>query len=132
MNIDLIAKVAGVLGLLISVCTFILTRIERRKRLEIELFMSSTFEFEDSEDSGAEDECVIKVRFTNIAPQPLILKPNTLVIECNGNTFRLDREECLGMEYFDELMPPTSCREIGIYAYFGDSEQRFRSYPITC
>lgn len=35
MNIDMIAKVSGVLGLLISVSKFVLTRIERRKRLEI-------------------------------------------------------------------------------------------------
>ncbi|TCI04782.1 hypothetical protein EZV61_02080 [Corallincola luteus] len=113
MNIDVIAKTAGVLGFLISVCTFIVTRFERRKRIEIELFQSCVLDF--TEEDNVRDEGLIKVRFTNIGPQPVILKPNTLVIECNNNVYKLDREDFWGMDDFEELMPPTSSREIGIY-----------------
>jgi hypothetical protein len=113
MNIDVIVKIAGVLGFLICVSTFILTRIERRKRIEIELFNSCVLDFTDDEDT--KDDGLIKVRFTNLGPQPVILKPKTLAIECNGNAYQLDGEDYWGMEGFDELMPPTSSREIGIY-----------------
>ena len=113
MNIDVIAKIVGVLGFIISVSTFVITRIERRKRIEIELFQSCVSDFTDDDD--AKDEALIRVRFTNIGPQPVILKPQSLVVECCGSAYKLEREDYWGMEGFDELMPPTSSREIGIY-----------------
>ncbi|MED5523774.1 MAG: hypothetical protein VX447_03350 [Pseudomonadota bacterium] len=113
MNIEVIAKIAGVLGFFISVSTFVLTRLERRKKIEIELFESSSLDFPDEED--AKGELLIKVRFTNIGPQPVILKPRTLIIECSGKTYKLDREDYWGMDEFDELMPPTSSQEIGVH-----------------
>ena len=113
MNIDVFAKIVGVLGFLISVSTFVLTRIERKKRVEIELFQSCVLDFADDED--VKDEGLIKVRFTNIGQKAIIVKPNTLVIESQNRTYKLNREDYLGMEDFQELMPPMSSREIGIY-----------------
>jgi len=113
MNIEVIAKIAGVLGFFISVSTFVLTRLERRKKIEIELFESSSFDF--TVDDDVNDESLVKVMFTNIGPQSVILKPKTLIIEHNGKAYKLDREDYWGMEEFDELMPPTSSREIGVH-----------------
>lgn len=116
MNLDLVVKIVGVLGFLISVTTFILTRIERRKNVQIEIFETSIHDFpellKDTEWLGGES--MFKVRFTNIGPQPVILKPETFRIEHNGNCFALAREDYLGKEEIRELMPPTTYQEIGI------------------
>lgn len=113
MNIEVIAKIAGVLGFFISVTTFILTRYERRKIIEIELYESSEHDFSDDENlSGAS---LIGVRFTNLGQRSVILKPESLKISCGKRTFNLAREDYWGKEDFVELMPPNSTREIGIY-----------------
>jgi len=116
MNINAIAKIAGVLGFLISVATFILTRIERKKRIEIEVFDSSEFDFPHliSDPESLDGESLVKVRFTNLGSQPVILKPESFLIESEGKQFALAYEDYWGKEEFEELLPPTSSREIGI------------------
>jgi len=113
MSIDVVAKVAGVLGFVISVATFVLTRVERRKRIEIELFSASVLDF--SQDEDLQDDSLIRVRFTNIGLLPVILKPRTLSIKNRTKVYTLDRDDYWGMEDFEELMPPTSSRDIGVY-----------------
>lgn len=118
MSIDLIVKIAGVLGFLISVATFVLTRIERRKNIQIEIFEATAYDFRDLvKDSESFDDSggLFKVRFTNIGAQPVILKPDTFQISHMDKIFEVCREDYLGKENFQELMPPTSMREIGVF-----------------
>ena len=114
---DLLLKIAGLLGFIISIATFILTRLERRKRIEIEIFDVIAAEFPNLSgwDEKIESENVMKVRFTNLGSQPVILKPRTFEIEYNGIVYSLGREDYIGMDDFEELLPPMSSRSIGIF-----------------
>jgi len=108
-------EIVGVLGFLIGVATFVLTRIERTKNVQIDIFEANIRDFpglvKDTEWLGGES--MFKVRFINIGPQPVILKPQTFQIEHDGNRFALPREDYLGKEEFSELTPLTTYQEIG-------------------
>ncbi|MBC7589058.1 MAG: hypothetical protein H7178_11945 [Chitinophagaceae bacterium] len=121
MSLDLIIKVCGVLGFVISLATFILTRYEKRKKIEIELFSSAIDEFESNDDLVPRlslfkvCDGVLKIRFINISQHSIILKPRTLTIKTGKYSYNLNQGDFLRMDTFDELMPPNSMREIGVY-----------------
>ena len=89
MDIKIISSIAGVLGFFISVATFVLTRIERRKHLVIELFKGHYLP-KQSDNSGSEREPeeILKVRFINIGGKPIILNLESIIISANGRNLR--------------------------------------------
>ncbi len=109
-------QITGVLGFVIAVFTFVLTRMERRKRLEIELFESTDFDFAHLTDQPEDlpGQNLIRLRFTNISPLPIIIKPETVIISGNGHSFELARHDYWGKDQIEELMPPNSVRELGV------------------
>ncbi len=117
MSIDLLVKIAGLLGFIISIATFVLTRLERKKRIEIEVFDATGGQFSnlDGWPEDIEFENLMKIRFTNLGAQPVILKPKTLEIECKGKVYSLYSDDYIGMDDFEELMPPMSSRSIGVF-----------------
>ena len=114
---ETLIKIAGLLGFIISVATFVLTRIERRKKIEIEIFdeMGLSFPNLDGWPENIESENFIKVRFTNLGSQTVILKPRTLKIESKGKVYCLVNDDYIGMEDFDEVLIPMSSRSIGVF-----------------
>ncbi|WP_320151046.1 hypothetical protein [uncultured Tolumonas sp.] len=115
MNLDLLSKIIGVLGFVISLLTFFITRYEKRKRIEIELSYANEFEFAKNDEENINDNSLIRVRFTNIGPTAIILKPRTLIIKHENKLFKLQNDDFYGMNDFTELVPPLSTREIGVY-----------------
>lgn len=145
MSLEVWVNLAGVLGFLLALFTFILTRLERRKKLEIELFQAADLEFASESERllSDPDQPVIKVRFTNLGNRPIIIKPQTLEITGKTGRFKLSRYEYWGMERLEELMPPQSVREIGLVEEWVledlgitspdkyDDESFNRLYPLT-
>ncbi|WP_456294912.1 hypothetical protein [Vibrio sp. AK197] len=114
---ELLVEISAILGFVISVITFVLTRWERRRIIEIEIFDAMAYELSDFEGwpKESEHEYVMKVRFTNLGSQAVIIKPKTLLIESNGKVFYLDRFDFVGMDSFKEVITPMSSAYIGIF-----------------
>ncbi|HHK8586716.1 TPA: hypothetical protein ACQYCL_003576 [Vibrio parahaemolyticus] len=73
MDLDSIAKIAGVLGFIISVMTFALTRYERRAKCVVEICIGDSRQFRDELCTDDFNE-LIKIRVTNIGGSSVILK----------------------------------------------------------
>jgi hypothetical protein len=83
MNIDDIAKIAGVLGFVISLITFVLTRWERRTFIHFGLANGS------HKASGGEDwDLVDMIEFTliNLGATPVVLNLRTLEVRRGDKT----------------------------------------------
>ncbi len=82
MDIKTISSIFGVLGFFISIATFILTRIERRKKLLVELYLGDSSEYSDEfVDYNSDDSFeLLKIRVTNIGGQPVVINPETFKI----------------------------------------------------
>ncbi len=67
IDLDVVAKIAGVLGFIISVLTFCLTRYERRANCVVEIVIGdlSSYSEEFSPDEELLEE-TLKIRVTNI------------------------------------------------------------------
>jgi len=60
-------------------------------------------------------DALLKIRFTNICLKSIILKPRSLIIKTGKESYSLIDEDFIGSETFEELMPPNSVREIGVF-----------------
>lgn len=125
MTLQNLSSIAGVLGFFISIATFTLTRIERRKRLIIEILSGSYYdgnniqEFET--DLGSEPSELMKFRFINIGGKPLILNPDSIVITANGHQITKYKTDWL---YIENIPSPL---EVGFscdVAIFKDSFEK--------
>ena len=99
MDITTISSIAGVLGFCIAVATFIITRMERRKKLIIELFKGYYLpEKIDDSNSDYEAEETIKVRLINIGGKPIILDMESIIISANGRKVRRYKTDWIGID----------------------------------
>lgn len=111
MNIDQLAKIAGVLGFLISVSTFILTRWERRAILTFSLDSGSSLDFAEQDEEGPE---TINLTITNMGARALLVDLGTLKIECNGNVLDAWIEDHWGVAQREILFKTTDHQMLGI------------------
>jgi len=99
MDINVLAKIAGVLGFIISVFTFTLTRLERRKKCVVEIVIGGLTEYADElcEEEDLSDE-VIKIRITNIGGQPIIINSDSFYFTALSNSTRaLTKNKLIGL-----------------------------------
>jgi len=113
------ASIAGVLGFFISVATFILTRIERRKNVIVEVFKGdySTFQGFDKEDeaNGLESEEIIKIRLTNIGGSPIIVNPESFFVRGNSKEIKVYDTDWLGFEKIPSPLQVGGSVEVAIF-----------------
>jgi len=114
VNIDEIAKSAGILGFLISVTTFGLTRWERRAAVVFGLDEGSSNDFVDSLNEPNEPIETINLTVTNVGARPLHFDLRTLLLEHKGNTLSVWREDHLGGEQREVLLKPNDSKTIGV------------------
>ncbi|MDE3071662.1 MAG: hypothetical protein KGJ63_02890 [Pseudomonadota bacterium] len=112
MTIDDLAKAAGILGFLISVATFALTRWERRAVVIFGLDEGSADDFGITVD---EPISTINLTISNVGARSLHLDLRTLQIEATGNTLSVWREDHLGGEQREVLLKPNDSKTIGIF-----------------
>jgi len=95
-----VSSIFGVLGFFISITTFILTRIERRKKLLVELYIGYTEEYADEYAHYTEDDYaeVIKIRATNIGGQPVVINPQSFFIYSKNETINTNKCDWFGID----------------------------------
>src|SRR5690348_1926821 len=103
MSIEVIAKVAGILGFFISVATFALTRWERRTIIVFGLDEGTSDDFgENTEDPIA----TVTLSITNLGAKAVHLDLRTLQIESSANVCAIWREHHFGGEQREVLLAP--------------------------
>ncbi|WP_019603059.1 hypothetical protein [Teredinibacter turnerae] len=117
MDIKTIASIAGVLGFFISVATFVLTRVERRKRLIIELYKGSLKDIpgDFTLDEDNEYEEIVKIRVTNIGGKPVILKPESFYFQWNKKIIDTTQCDWLGIKELPSPLKIGESCEVGIF-----------------
>ena len=117
MEVETLASVAGVLGFFISIATFILTRIERRKKVVVELYKDNYSQFcnTDEADLINDDDEIIKIRVTNIGGKSVIVNPETFFIKGHGETIKTYNTDWLNMENIPSPLQVGGSFEVGIF-----------------
>ena len=100
MDIKALASIAGVLGFFISIATFIITRIERRKNVVVEVYRGEYSKFRETEKNELidDDDEMIKIRLTNIGGVPVIVNPESFFIKGLGNEIKIHDTDWVGVE----------------------------------
>lgn len=117
MDIEALASIAGVLGFFISVATFILTRIERRKNVVVEVYKGEYSEFRDtSEDDLINDDTeMIKIRLTNIGEMPVIVNPESFFIRGLGKEIKIHNTDWVGIEKIPSPLQVGCSSDVAIF-----------------
>lgn len=125
MTLQNLSSIAGVLDFFISIATFTLTRIERRKKLIIELYSGSYYQnnnnSESEDDLDFEPSEIINIRFINIEVKPLILNPDSIIISGNGHQIKKFKTDWL---YLEEIPSPLEVGSSCDVAIFKDSFEK--------
>lgn len=123
MNIDLLTKTAGILVFVVSLVTFVISRLERRANLEFSLGNGYSSDFEDLSNrdealSDVDEQCpgyqTINITITNIGGSSLLVDLTSLSISCNGEIFEVWEVEHLGTEKKEVLIKPNDSQTIGV------------------
>jgi len=139
MNVDDLAKLAGVLGFFISLATFVLTRWERRLILDFGLEGGESADFDSNYENS---HGTVNLTITNLGAQAALLDLRTLEAKCNGNALDIWREDFWGKQQREILLKPNDSQMFGIpYDTFVkqlkvkpsgnyDNETFYRTYPV--
>ncbi|EKZ8663561.1 TPA: hypothetical protein O4G69_004419 [Vibrio alginolyticus] len=135
VDLDTVTKVVGVLGFIISVLTFCLTRYERRSNCVVEIVVSdlASYSAEFSSDDDLIEE-TLKIRVTNIGGQPVILKPESFYFSALDKTISQfqNRIDWFGIgQLLSPLNPGTSC-DVGVITDSILEELGFKSLDQYC
>ncbi|UCZ56622.1 hypothetical protein LGV61_12965 [Desulfurispirillum indicum] len=119
MDLENLARLAGVIALFISIATFAITRYERRRKLVIELIQGSYQDFTvtPSEALVDQDEApnLIKIRVTNIGGVPVIVKPESFYIGGNGEKITVNDTDWLGLKSIPSPLSVGSSFEVACF-----------------
>jgi hypothetical protein len=118
INIEFVYKMAGVLGCLLSILVFILTRFERRKRVIIELELGSVERFCNFDDLICEARkysTLLSIRVTNMAERPIVVNRDSFTIMGHGKTIKTFNTEWLGLHKIPSPLQKNSSFEIGLF-----------------
>ena len=113
MGMDLLVKIAGILGFVISVVTFALTRWERRARIEFGLDEGSSDDFGEQMD---EPMSTVNITITNLGARAVHLDLRTLEVRSNGNACAVWRQDHFGGAQREILLKPNDAETIGLPA----------------
>lgn len=116
MDIKTISSIFGVLGFFISIATFILTRVERRKKLLVELYVGSTSEYKDDYASYTDDYAeVMKIRVTNIGGQSVVINPESFIFIAQEKVLRVHHCDWFGIMKIPSPLNCGSSFEVAIH-----------------
>ncbi|MCF6155743.1 MAG: hypothetical protein E3K36_10915 [Candidatus Brocadia sp.] len=117
MDIETLASIAGVLGFFISVATFVLTRIERRKNVVVEVYKGDYSKFRQAADNELidNDEELIKIRLTNIGGIPVIVNPESFFIKGLGKAIKIHDTDWVGIEEVPSPLQVGGSVEVAIF-----------------
>jgi len=104
------------MGFFISVATFILTRIERRKNVVVEAYKGDYSEFNDAEEyEQLDDTELIKIRLTNIGGTPVIVNPESFFVKGLGKVIRIHDTDWVGVKRIPSPLSVGASVEIAVF-----------------
>ena len=117
MDIKTLASIAGVLGFFISVATFVITRIERRKNVVVEVYKGDYSEFSDTpeDDLISDDSELIKIRLTNIGGMPVIVNSESFYIKGLGKEIKVHDADWVGVDKVPSPLQVGSSLDVAIF-----------------
>ena len=117
MDIKTISSIFGVLGFFISIATFILTRVERRKKLLVELYVGDTSEYKEEYASYTDDDYaeVIKIRVTNIGGQAVVINPESFKFIAQDKALLVHHCDWFGLQKIPSPLNCGSSLEVAIH-----------------
>ncbi len=129
MDIKTLVSIAGVLGFFISVATFVLTRIERRKNVVVEVYKGDYSEFRDApEDELINDDTeLIKIRLTNMGGVPVIVNPESFFIKGLGKEIKIHDTDWVGIEKIPSPLQLGSSLDVAIFLSAFEELLNFKS-----
>jgi len=134
LELKTIASVVGVLGFLISVATFVLTRMERRKKLVVEIFKGHLIEYKDelilNEDQEYDE--IVKIRITNIGGRPVIVDAASFYFMSNGNKFERNDCDWLGIKKVPSPLPVGQSNEVAVHLETFESLLKMKDLDKYC
>lgn len=107
-------EVIGVLGFVLSVITFALTRWERRKNLTVDLLVDHGTRFRSEVGADNEDDLII-ARFINDGQRPVVLDRDSFTFYGNRHPVKWHELDCLGRDTLPSPLNPGTHCEIGIF-----------------
>lgn len=119
MNPQQISSIIGILGFILSICVFILTRWERRKSVVLEMEFGDVVKFLDNEDKvywmegDRQTECVI-IRVTNIGQRPIVINKSSFVICGNGGIIKTTNVDWYGLNKIPSPVSPNVSFEVAV------------------
>ena len=113
MSIEVLAKVAGILGFFISVATFALTRWERRI---VVIFGFDEGSSDDFGENGDEPITTVNLSITNLGARAVHLDLRTLQIETGSNIYGVWYEDYFGGTQREILLAPMGTQTLGLPA----------------
>ena len=119
MDLENLARLAGVLGFFISIATFAITRYERRRKLVVELIQGCYLDFSPAPSEALVDQEeapeLIKIRVTNIGGMPVIVKPESFYIGGNGEKVTVNNTDWLGIKNIPSPLSVGSSFEVACF-----------------
>lgn len=109
-----LTEVIGVLGFLLGVVTFALTRWERRKKLTIDLFVDHGTRFREEIEQDCFDSILV-ARFINDGQRPIAIDSNSLMFNGNGRQVPFWKTDCFGKDTFPTVLTMGASAEVGIF-----------------
>ncbi|ADV50594.1 hypothetical protein Celal_3328 [Cellulophaga algicola DSM 14237] len=117
MNIKL-TEILGVFGFVLALVTFILTRIERRKKLSIDLYCQSLEELDkdnefNSDENGMKESRVIVLDIINQGAKTIAIDKNSIIILLNGHKIQYELD-WIGKQKFENPINPGQSYRFGV------------------
>lgn len=135
IDLDVVAKIAGIIGLIISVLTFCLTRYERKANCVVEIVVGDLSSYSE-EFSPVQDllEEALKIRVTNIGVRPVILKPESFYFSALGKSVLQHQNsiDWFGIEKLPSPLNPGTACDIGTTTDSVLEELGFKSLEQYC
>lgn len=109
-----ISNILGILGFVLALGTFLLTRYERRSRLEVEFFTDWGDLFRD--ERGEEDEdSLLVARIINVGVKNVVIDRNSFALVGNDQKVLWWNCDFFGRDTFPVPLNPGDSAEVGMY-----------------
>ena len=97
--------------------TFVLTRIERRKNVVVEVYKGEYSEFNGIPEEAfiSDDSELIKIRLTNIGGKPVIVNPESFFIKGLGKEIKIHDTEWVGVDKVPSPLQQGSSLDVAIF-----------------
>jgi len=114
-----LTEIIGVLGFLLALATFIITRIERRKKLTIDLYCQYLDEVDKDNEfkvdrNGMKEDRILVIDIINQCSRSIAIDKNSIKIIINGCTIQHEID-LIGKRKFENPINPGKNYKFGVF-----------------